>query len=70
MSNNKSKVSKFKKHNFCNTNNSEVVTRCSTKKSALKNFAIPTGKQPCQNFIKKRCQNRLFNAKTGYWIFC
>ena len=42
----KRKVSKFKKHNFCTTDKSEAVTNCSTKKSALKNFAIPTRKHP------------------------
>ena len=46
----KCKVSKFKKHNFCDTDNSEVATRCSTKKkkkkATLKNSAILTGKDP------------------------
>ena len=42
----KRKVSKFKKHNFCNTDKSEAVTSCSTKKSTLKNLAIRTRKHP------------------------
>ena len=42
----KLKVSKFKKHNFCNIDKSEAATRCSTKKSTLKNFAISAGKHP------------------------
>ena len=44
----KCKVSKFKKHNFCDTDNSEVATMCSTKKKKafLKNSAILTGKDP------------------------
>ena len=41
----KRKVSKFKKHNFCNTDNSEAATRYSTHK----NSALPTGKQPRQS---------------------
>ena len=33
----KVRVSKLKKkHNFCNTDNSEAATRCCTKESALK----------------------------------
>ena len=48
----KCKVSKFKKHNFCDTDNSEVATRCphththTKKKATLKNSAILTGKDP------------------------
>ena len=42
----KHRVSKFKKHNFCNTDNSEAATRCSTKKATPKKSAIPTGKHP------------------------
>ena len=41
----KRKVSKFKKHNFYNTDNSEAATRGSTHK----NSAIPTGKHPRQS---------------------
>ena len=38
----KRRVSKLKKkHNFCNTDNSEATTRCSTKESALKISQYP-----------------------------
>ena len=40
----KREVSKFKKHNVCNTDNWEAATRCFTKKPALKNSETPTGK--------------------------
>ena len=46
----KRKVSKLKKkHNFCNTDNSQAATRYSTKKAAPKNSAIPTRKLPCRS---------------------
>ena len=64
-------VSKFKKHNFCNIDNSEAATRCSTQKMHSQKFCnirrkTPTpeslsnkfaGSQAC-NYIKKRCENR------------
>ena len=67
----KRKVSKFKKHNVCNTDNWEAATRCLTKKTRSQKFGNThretpaleclrnkfSGHQSC-NFIKKRGQNR------------
>ena len=45
----KRKVSKLKKHNFCNTDNSEAAATFSTKKATPKNLVIPTGKHPLRS---------------------